>query len=383
MMPALSEREGVPPSPTSMGNLDARFMAQALALAARGAGATSPNPPVGAVVVRRGRVVGAGYHRRAGGPHAEVLALRQAGAAARGGTLYVTLEPCCHLDKRTPPCVPLIVQRGIQRIVVATRDPNPKVWGRGLAALRRAGLQVEAGVGRPEADRLIEPYRTRITTGRPFVTLKVAATLDGKIATARGESRWITGPAARNFVHRLRALSDAVLVGINTVLADNPSLTARTGHAGSKTPRRIVLDPSLRIPLRATVLTDGKAATMIVTTAAGSVSKRAILEKRGVEVLVLSARRGRIAWGRLLRELGRRGITSLLIEGGAEVNASALRAGAVDHVLWVLAPTLLGGRDAKSAIGGASPARLSEALRLKQTAVMRIGPDILIEGRFH
>ncbi len=357
-------------------------MAQALRLAARGLGSTSPNPPVGAVVVRRGRVVGAGYHRRAGGPHAEVVALRRAGPRARGATLYVTLEPCCHLDKRTPPCVPLIITSGITRTVVAARDPNARVLGRGVAALRRAGITVEVGIGRDEAHRLLEPYRTRVTTGRPFVTLKVAATLDGKIATAKGESRWITGPAARTAVHRLRAQSDAVLVGIGTVLADDPSLTVRTGHTGGRAPLRIVLDPSLRIPLRAKVLTDAKAPTLIVTTKSGSAGKRAVLSRRGTEVLVLPTRRSRVSWDGLLRALGRRGVSSLLIEGGAEVNASALRQRAVDRVLFFLAPTILGGRDAISAIGGPSPPRLAHTIALKRVTVTRIGPDILVEGCF-
>lgn len=357
-------------------------MAQALRLAARGLATTSPNPPVGAVVVRRGRVVGAGYHRRAGGPHAEVVALRRAGQRVRGATLYVTLEPCCHLVKRTPPCVPLIITSGITRTVVGALDPNPKVLGRGVAALRRAGITVQMGAARDGAHRLLEPYRTRVTTGRPFVTLKVAATLDGKIATAKGESRWITGPAARKAVHRLRAQSDAVLVGIGTVMADDPSLTVRTGQAGRRGPLRIVLDPSLRISLRARVLTDAKAPTLIVTTRAGSAGKRAALTRRGIEVLVLPARRRRIPWTTLLRELGRRGVSSLLIEGGAEVNASALRERAVDRVLFFLAPTILGGRDAVGAIGGPSPARLAHALALKRVTVTRIGADILVEGRF-
>src|SRR5438093_5258562 len=245
-------------------------MAQALALAWRGAGQTSPNPPVGAVVVHRGKVIGTGYHRRAGGPHAEVVALRQAGRRARGATLYVTLEPCCHLNKRTPPCVPLIIASGIKRIVVAMRDPNPQVRGRGLAALRRAKLQVSVGMGAEEAERLIEPYRRLITTGRPFVTLKVAATLDGKIATAKGESRWITSVEARRKVHDLRAHADAILVGIRTVLADDPSLTVRTGSSRRRAPLRVVLDPSLRIPRTAKVLTAGRAPTWMVTTSTGS-----------------------------------------------------------------------------------------------------------------
>src|SRR5436309_747635 len=356
-------------------------MAQALALAWRGAGQTSLNPPVGAVVVHQGKVLGTGYHRRAGGPHAEVVALRQAGRRARGATLYVTLEPCCHLNKRTPPCVPLIIASGIKRVVAAMRDPNPQVRGRGLAALRRAKLQVNVGMGAEEAARLIEPYRRLITTGRPFVTLKVAATLDGKIATAKGESRWITSPATQKMVHLLRARSDAILVGIGTVLADDPSLTVRTGFSRRRAPLRVVLDPSLRIPTTAKVLTDGRAPTLIVTTSSGSPTKRAAVEKAGAHVVVLPARHGRILWRGLLKELGRRGIASLLIEGGAEVNASALRERVVDRVLFFLAPRILGGRDALSAVGGESPQNLSEALPLKVTSVTRVGPDILIEGR--
>ena len=358
-----------------------RFMARALALAWRGAGQTSPNPPVGAVVVHQGKIVSAGYHRRAGGPHAEVVALRQADRQARGATLYVTLEPCCHLNKRTPPCVPLIIASGIKRIVVAMRDPNPQVRGRGLAALRRAKLQVNVGVGAEEAERLLEPYRRLITTGRPFVTLKVAATLDGKIATAKGESRWITSPAAQKMVHLLRARSDAILVGIGTVLADDPSLTVRTGSSRRRAPLRVVLDPSLRIPMTAKVLTDGRAPTLIVTTSSGTPTKRAAVEKAGAHVVVLPARHGRILWRDLLKELGRRGIASLLIEGGAEVNASALREGVVDRLLFFLAPRILGGRDAIDAVGGMSPAHLREALSLRVTSVRRVGPDILVEGR--
>jgi diaminohydroxyphosphoribosylaminopyrimidine deaminase / 5-amino-6-(5-phosphoribosylamino)uracil reductase len=356
-------------------------MAQALALAWRGAGQTSPNPPVGAVVARQGRIVGMGYHRRAGEFHAEVVALRQAGRRARGATLYVTLEPCCHLNKRTPPCVPFIIASGITQVVSATRDPNPQVHGRGLAALRRAKLKVKVGVGAAEAERLIESYRRLVTTGRPFVTLKVAATLDGKIATGKGESRWISTAASREMAHRLRARSDAILVGIGTVLADDPSLTVRTGPPRGRAPLRVVLDPSLRIPMAARVLTDGQAPTLIVTTPAGPPTKRAALEKKGARVVVLPARHGRISWRGLLKELGRRGIASLLIEGGAEVNASALREGVVDRVFFFLAPKILGGRDAIGAVGGKSPKNLREVLPVKVTSVRLVGSDILVEGR--
>jgi diaminohydroxyphosphoribosylaminopyrimidine deaminase/5-amino-6-(5-phosphoribosylamino)uracil reductase len=356
-------------------------MARALGLAARGIGTTSPNPPVGAVVAREGRVIGAGYHRRAGEPHAEVLALRQAAAKARGGTLYVTLEPCCHLDKRTPPCTPLVVKSGISRVFVATTDPNPKVRGRGIRLLRRAGLKVEVGLGRAEAETLIEPYRTRITTGYPFVTLKVAATLDGKIATSRRESRWITGAAARRVVRKLRAVTDGILVGIGTVLADDPSLTAHQVSARAENPLRIILDPMLRIPLESKVLMDGKARTLLVTTDASAKARRRLLERRGAEVLVLPDLNGYIVWKALLAELGRRGVNALLIEGGAEVNASALRSGAVDRLVYFIAPQLLGGHDAIGAIGGTSPVRLSDALRLKDVTVSQVGSDILVTGR--
>ena len=356
-------------------------MARALALAARGVGTTSPNPPVGAVVVRRGEIVGAGFHRRAGLPHAEALALRQAGSRARGGTLYVSLEPCCHLDKLTPPCVPAILGTGIVRVVVATLDPNPKVSGRGIQALRRAGVKVELGIGRSAAEALIEPYRTRVTTGRPFVTLKIAATLDGKIATAGRESRWITGVAARRAVRKLREASDGILVGIGTVLADDPSLTARNDSGRAANPLRIILDPKLRIPLEAKVLTDGKAHTLVVTTRSSLKKKRDLLKGSGAEILVLPDDGGRFAWKRVLAELGRRGLNALLIEGGAEVNASVLRSGAVDKLMYFIAPKLLGGNDAVGAIGGSSPARLLEALPLRDVTVSQIGADILVIGR--
>jgi diaminohydroxyphosphoribosylaminopyrimidine deaminase / 5-amino-6-(5-phosphoribosylamino)uracil reductase len=354
-------------------------MAQALVLAARGLGSTSPNPPVGALVVKNSRVVGAGYHRRAGGPHAEVYALNQAGADAKGATLYVTLEPCRHLDKRTPPCVPLALARGVRRVVIATLDPNPSVKGRGAAALRRAGRAVDVGILRLEANRLIEPYRTRVTTGRPFVTLKVAATLDGKIATARRESRWITGLSARRRAQQLRAQSDAIIVGIGTVLADNPSLTVRLRPA--RAPLRIVLDPRLRVPLRSKLLTDKQAPVLLVTTNLSPKSRRDLLSRRGADVLVLPDHGGRIQWKVLLKELGRRGMNAILIEGGAEVNASVLRSGMVDRVVFFLAPKLLGGQNAIGAIGGLAPARLSEALALRQVSVSRAGDDVVIDGR--
>jgi diaminohydroxyphosphoribosylaminopyrimidine deaminase/5-amino-6-(5-phosphoribosylamino)uracil reductase len=267
------------------------------------------------------------------------------------------------------------------RVVVATPDPNPKVRGRGIQALRRAGVKVEVGIGHSAAETLIEPYRTRVTTGRPFVTLKIAATLDGKIATAGRESRWITGIAARRAVRKLREASDGILVGIGTVLADDPSLTARKDSGRATNPLRIILDPKLRIPAEAKVLTDGKAHTLVVTTRSSVKKKRELLQACGAEVLVLPDDGGRFAWKSVLAELGRRGLNALLIEGGAEVSASVLRSGAVDKLMYFIAPKLLGGNDAVGAIGGSSPARLLEALALRDVTVSQIGVDILVTGR--
>lgn len=369
---------------------DAKYMALALRLAARGRGRTSPNPLVGAVVVagqRGDRIVGQGFHRRAGGPHAEVYALRAAGARAQGGTLYVSLEPCSHLRKRTPPCVPLIQASGIKRVVVAMRDPNVRVRGRGLAALRRAGIKVEVGCLRGEAARLNEQYCHWITTGRPFVILKAAITLDGKIATARGDAWWITGETARRHAHRLRSRVDAVLVGLGTVLKDDPQLTARIVRKGSerlapRQPLRVVLDSRLRIPPSAKVLRGNpRSKAIVATTRLARPQGIDRLRKAGVTVMVCPAAGGRVSLPACLRRLARMGVTSLLLEGGSEVNASALQAGLVNRVCLYVAPRLLGGRDAKGMIGGSSPRLVREALGLDGVRIRRVGRDFLIEGR--
>jgi diaminohydroxyphosphoribosylaminopyrimidine deaminase/5-amino-6-(5-phosphoribosylamino)uracil reductase len=359
---------------------DQAYMRRALALAARSVGRTSPNPAVGAVLVRGGRIVGEGYHRRAGEPHAEVIALRNAGARAEGATLYVTLEPCCHREKRTPPCVDAIEASGVRSVVMATSDPNPKVSGRGLARLRSKGITVRVGVLRERAIRLNEAYAHWITTGRPFVTLKIASTLDGKIATASGESRWITGPPAREVVHRLRSQVDAVLVGIGTVLADNPELTARGGR-NRRSPHRVILDERLAIPLTAKVLvTRAGSTTFVATTRAAAAARRRRVAAIGARVLVIKSRAGLVDLEALIQRLGAMGITSLLIEGGSEVNAAALRAGIVNKVVIMLAPKLLGGRDAVGSIGGRSPRRLVDAAALRNLAVRRAGDDVIVEG---
>jgi len=355
-------------------------MARALRLAQQARGRTSPNPMVGAVVVSGSRIVGRGYHHRAGQAHAEVLALRAAGTKARGATLYVTLEPCCHTDKRTPPCVPSVIASGVRRVVVAMRDPNPRVRGRGIARLRRAGIDVATGCLEDEAERLNEAYAHWIRTGRPFVMMKAAMTLDGKIATAAGVSKWITGEEARRDVHRLRSAVDAVMVGIETVLHDDPKLTARVKGTSARQPIRIILDSTLRIPATATVLPSPGGQVLIATTTHAAKDRIDDLRARGAIVLPLPAEEGRPSLRACLEELGRRGVTSVLLEGGATVNESALRAGLVDRVILYVAPALLGGQDARSVIGGTSPQVLSDARRLENLRITSVGNDLKIEA---
>ena len=366
---------------------DSRHMALALRLAAKAHGNTSPNPMVGAVVVAGGRVVGRGYHRNAGGPHAEILALAAAGRRARGATLYVTLEPCCHLHKRTPPCVPAIIAAGIKRVVIAMRDPNPSVHGRGMAQLRRAGLRITEGLLKNEAQALNPAYLHWITTGRPYVILKAAMTLDGKIATGAGESRWISGPPARRYAHSLRRQVDAILVGIRTVIHDDPELTARLSEGNRKRqyaarqPLRVILDSRLQIPPRARVLKrKGNSHTLLATTSKAPLARMSQLRTSGVEVVRFPSEQGRVSLHSCLTYLGKRGISSVLIEGGAEVTASVLRAGLVNRLLLIVAPVLLGGQDAVGLIGGRSPKRLDDGLALKSWSWRPLGSDVLIDA---
>ncbi len=357
--------------------LDERFMARAVALAKRGLGRTSPNPPVGAVVVKRGRIVGEGWHRRAGGPHAEVVALRRAGAAARGATLYVTLEPCSHVG-RTPPCARAVIAARVGRVVVGAGDPNPRVRGRGLRALRAAGITVRVGVLADEAAAVSAWWRHFIVRRRPYVMLKLAASLDGRIATVDGTARWLSGTGARRWVHELRDQVDAVMVGAGTVLADDPALTCRV--RGGRDPIRIVVDGRLRVAPRARVVRQSsRAPTLIATTTAAPPARRRALARAGAEVLVLSGRGGRLRLGVLLRHLAARGIVSVLIEGGGVLAAAALRERVVDRLMLVATPLLIGGdgRPMLAGIGVKHPAR---APRLVDERTHRIGPDLIREG---
>ncbi len=352
-------------------------MARAVALAQRALGRTSPNPAVGAVVVKGGRVVGEGWTRPVGGPHAEVVALRQAGVRARGATLYVTLEPCAH-HGRTPPCIDAVIAAGLARVVVGVGDPNPRVRGRGLRALAAAGIDVTTGVLATEAGAVSAWFRHFIVHGRPYVMLKLAASLDGRIATARGESRWISGPRARRWVHELRNRVDAVMVGSGTVLADDPALTCRV--RGGRDPVRVVVDGALRTSPRAGVVRQrSNAPTLIATTERAAAARRRALERAGAEILVVRGPGGHVGLGALLRALAARGIVSVLIEGGGELAAAALRARVVDRLLVVSAPLLLGG-DGRPMLGPLGVGRLARAPRMADATWTRLGPDLLVEG---
>lgn len=356
-------------------------MRRALELAARARGRTSPNPMVGAVVVRQGQVVGEGYHQRAGTPHAEVHALREAGELARGATLYVSLEPCNH-HGRTPPCTEALIAAGVAEVRMAMLDPNPIVNGGGRARLEAAGVRTVVGECEAEARELNEVFLTYITAGRPFVIAKFGASLDGKIATRTGESRWITGEVARQRAHEVRDTVDAILVGATTVVVDNPLLTTRLPGRDVRHPLRVVLDSRGRAPLEAHVFDPnlpGK--TLLATTAAFPAERRPALEGRGVEVLSLpSDEHGRVDLGALVRALGQRQVTSLLVEGGGTVLEACFRARLVDKVLAFLSPVIIGGREAPSAVSGEGIARLADAPHLERVRVEWVGEDLLVSG---
>lgn len=357
---------------------DRDYMARALALAEKGLGWTSPNPAVGAVIVKEGEIVGEGYHRRAGGPHAEIYALRQAGAKAEGATLYVTLEPCNHYG-RTPPCTEAILAAGIQRVVAATADANPAVRGRGLVQLAQAGLEVSVGVERVAARRLNDGFAKYMTTGLPWVSLKIAMSLDGKVATHTGDARWITGPEARRLSHVLRHRHNAVLVGRGTVSADDPLLTVRL--AEGKNPVRLVLDSRLRLPAEAKLVrTAREVPTWVITTPHHDPARRKLLEEEGVEVVVVPGEEETVHLPAMLEILGKRGITALLVEGGPTVSAAFLEAKLVDRLYVFLAAKIIGGAFAPGAVGGRGVARVAEAYRLTEISVERVGEDWLISG---
>jgi diaminohydroxyphosphoribosylaminopyrimidine deaminase/5-amino-6-(5-phosphoribosylamino)uracil reductase len=351
-------------------NLDLRWSARAIDLARQADFRTSPNPMVGAVVLdRSGEVAGEGFHRQAGNPHAEQEALMVAGERARGGTLYVNLEPCSHAH-REPSCAQAVVSAGIRRVVISMVDPDPRVRGAGINILEAAGIETVVGGQSNQAQRLNEFYVKHRLTGRPFVTVKFAMSLDGKIATRTGESRWISGAESRAHGHRLRHTHDAILVGVGTVLADDPQLTTRIDDLEARQPLRVVLDSQLRTPPTAKVVGSN---TLIATTRAGKVGAAETMVLPGTDY-------GRVRLGSLLDELGKRGILSLLVEGGAEVHASFFAEGLVDKVQAYIAPIIIGGRDAPGPFAGEGVHRLADAVRLVGVETERIGDDLSITG---
>lgn len=359
-------------------SVDKKFMRRALTLARKGAGSVSPNPLVGAVIVREGRIIGEGWHRCCGENHAEINAIRDATENVTGATFYITLEPCSH-HGRTPPCAEALIACRPSRVVVGAVDPNPLVSGRGIEALRQSGIETEVGILEEacrESNRIFFKY---IQTGLPYVTLKFAQTLDGRMATASGDSRWISSPPSLRFAHRLRAVHDAILVGAGTVLADNPALTCRLVRG--RDPLRIVVDSGLRLPPDANIFSDGKR-TVVVATRHAPAENRHLLEKRGVEVLEIGEEAaGRVDLCQLLTALGKRKISSVLVEGGAAVATAFLKENLVDRLLVVLAPKIAG--LGINAVGDLGIRQMDDALALSFQRVTRCGADLILDVRKH
>lgn len=355
---------------------DLGHMRAALALARRNLGAVWPNPAVGCVLVRNGAVVGRGWTRVSGRPHAETEALLRARSAAAGATAYVTLEPCSH-HGQTPPCAGALIAAKVARVVAAVEDPDPRVSGRGLAALRAAGIQVDSGVLADEAFELNAGFFMRVTAGRPLVTLKAATTLDGRIATHRGESRWITGEAARHRAHGLRAQHDAILVGVGTALADDPELTCRLPGLSGRSPMRVVVDPRLRLPLTSRLIqTAAKTPTWIVTYGDADRSRRAVLKNCGVELIDLTPAGDRPDMSEMMRALAGRGITRVLVEGGGRLTGALLGEGLIDRIVWFRAGSIIGG-DGTPVAAAFGIDRLDAAPRFRRVAVESCGADIV------
>ncbi|MBM3838856.1 MAG: bifunctional diaminohydroxyphosphoribosylaminopyrimidine deaminase/5-amino-6-(5-phosphoribosylamino)uracil reductase RibD [Verrucomicrobia bacterium] len=358
-------------------------MRVALRLARRAYGATSPNPLVGAVLVKHGRIIGRGWHRQAGGPHAEIEAIHDAEShdrSPKGATLYVTLEPCS-THGRTPPCTDALQRAGIKRVIAAATDPNPRHAGRGYRLLRKAGIRVEHGLLASEAERLNEAFNRWMVRRTPFVTVKAGMTLDGKIATASGQSKWITSKKARDWAMRLRRGADAILVGINTVLADDPSLTIRGGAPPKKILRRIILDSRARTPVTAQVVCDDFASATTIVVAKTAPERRVERLANRVKVWVAPARTGRVDLRWVLRKLGSEDVTSLLVEGGGEVNAAFLAERLAHRVVFFYAPKILGGADARKAVAGSGARSWAEILKLRDVEWRRLGPDLVLTAR--
>jgi diaminohydroxyphosphoribosylaminopyrimidine deaminase/5-amino-6-(5-phosphoribosylamino)uracil reductase len=373
---AIEEPADVTTSPSDRG-FDLRSMRAALALARRGLGTVWPNPAVGCVIVNRGRVVGRGWTQPGGRPHGETEALRRAGEAGRGAIAYVSLEPCCHWG-RTPPCTDALIAAGVRRVVVALEDPDQRVAGEGLRRLRAAGLDVETGLCATEAAEINAGFFCRLRLGRPLVTLKLATSLDGRIATRRGESRWITGPPARARAHALRAVHDAIMVGSGTVLADDPQLTCRLPGLGHRSPVRVVIDRHLAIPPSARLIAEARQVPtwVLALSSADPVRRQALLGSGVMVIEVDPDTEGGIDFESALIALGERGVTRVLVEGGGQLAAALVRARLVDRVAWFHAPLLIGG-DGIPAIAGFGLEVMTDAPRFERLTTETIGDDLL------
>lgn len=360
--------------------MDISFMERALELAEKGIGYTNPNPLVGAVIVKAGRIIGEGYHEYYGGNHAEVNAFNNAVEDVKGATMYVTLEPCSHYGK-TPPCAKAIVEKGIKKVVIGLQDPNPLVAGKGIEILKENGIEVVLGVLEEKGKKLNEIFFKYITTGLPFCIMKTAMTLDGKIATQTGDSKWITGELSRNHVHMLRNRTAGIMAGIGTVLADDPMLNTRLKNGDGSDPIRIILDSSARIPLEAKVLNlDSKVSTIIVTTEKADKDKIKAIEKKGAEIIIAPLKNNEVDLFFLMRILGGKKIDSILLEGGSKINYAALEEGIVDKVNAFIAPKIIGGDNAKTPVGGKGKSLMKDAIILKDIEVYHFENDIMVEG---
>jgi diaminohydroxyphosphoribosylaminopyrimidine deaminase/5-amino-6-(5-phosphoribosylamino)uracil reductase len=359
-----------------MSKLHLKMMRQALALARRGQGKTAPNPAVGCVIVRDGKVVGRGWHKKAGTPHAEVHALNEAGELAAGADVYVTLEPCAHFGK-TPPCAKALIAAKVARVYVAMVDPNPLVAGGGIEMLRQAGIEVETGLLEEPCRELNRPFIKWIQTRRPYVILKSAVTLDGKTATANGDSKWITSDRSRREVHRLRGKLDAIMVGVGTVVKDDPLLTCRV--PGGKDPLRVVVDSTLRIPLHAALLSVHSEARTVLATCCSDAARIEAVTSRGAGILSCKESEGRVDLADLFERLGAQGVQSILLEGGSHLAGAALRAGLIDKCMIFMAPKLVGGAG-MGLFAGEGVNLMGDAIRLEGMTVKRVGVDLLIEG---
>lgn len=358
---------------------DRRFMRKALALAERGLGVASPNPSVGCLIVMDGRIVGRGFHEYSRLDHAEVRALRAAAELSRNATAYVTLEPCCH-QGRTPPCADRLIESGVRRVVVARNDPNPRVSGQGIERLRSAGIQVDVGLFQEEAGEIIEAFACRIVTGIPLVVSKAGMSLDGKIGTAERRDRWITSQEGREFAQRLRLSADAMLVGVETVLSDDPELTYRGSASKSRPMMRVILDSALRTPASARLFQSGPRSPVLIFCGSGaSDTRRAELEKQGAEILAIPPSDSGLDLPTVLQELGKREILGLLVEGGSRVHWSFVSGRLVDKFFFLIAPLILGGKDAVSTVGGKGYDLIAEAPRFKIRRSCYAGPDLVLE----